>query len=266
MVLAVLAGFIVSSLLSGSGSPPQLAAPALVPSTSGDEAAPAATVPTDAVQSFTVFDGTDPTIFDSAPGNPVRFDKSNSFARITSSAANPGVRVVIGPGLSSRLSGHAVRVTLVARAAHENGATGLRFAYENGLAISPWQTANLGNDFQTFNLVWRVPSMRADPNADQLLIDPAFPATGPPLTSSRSGSTCSPSRVGKSLPLRRRGARERRAHRPCQLSGTALRAFAHPTRRADIRPGAGGRRPARRARPRSAAVVSSRMSGSSGGS
>ena len=88
------------------------------------------------------------------------------------------MRVVIGPGLSNRLSGHAVRVTLIARAARENGATGLRFAYENGLAISPWHTANLGNDFQIFNLVWRVPSMRADPNTDQLLIEPGIPGDG----------------------------------------------------------------------------------------
>ena len=50
--------------------------------------------------------------------------------------------------------------------------------YENGLAISPWQTANLGNEFQTYNLVWRVPSMRADPNADQLLIEPGIPGDG----------------------------------------------------------------------------------------
>ena len=35
VILAVLAAFIVSSLLSGSGSPPQVAAPAIVPSTSG---------------------------------------------------------------------------------------------------------------------------------------------------------------------------------------------------------------------------------------
>jgi len=179
VVLAVLAGFIVSSLLSGSDSPPQVARPAIVPATgAGDEALVPPTLPADTVQTFTVFDGTDPTVFDSSPGNPVRFDKSGAFARITSSAGDPGVRVVIGPGLSNRLSGRAVRVTLVARAARENGATGLRFAYENGLAISPWQTADLGNAFQSFNLVWRVPAMRADPNTDQLLIEPGIPGDG----------------------------------------------------------------------------------------
>ena len=179
VILAVLAAFIVSSLLAGSGSSSQVAVPAIVPPTSeGEEAAAPVAPPKDAVQTFTVFDGTDPTVFESAPGNPVRFDKSGSFARITSSAVDPGVRVVIGPGISNRLSGRAVRVTLIARAARENGATGLRFAYENGLAISPWQTANLGNGFQTFNLVWRVPSMRADPNTDQLLIEPGIPGDG----------------------------------------------------------------------------------------
>jgi hypothetical protein len=178
VVLVVLAVFMLTPLVSGSGSAPQFAAPAIVPGTGGDAPAAPAAPPTDAVQTFAIFDGTDPTVFDSTPGNPVRFNKSGSFARITSSASDPGVRVVVGAGLSTRFSGRSVRVTVIARASGENGATGLRFAYENGLAISPWQTANLRNDFQTYNLVWRVPAMRADPNADQLLIEPGIPGDG----------------------------------------------------------------------------------------
>jgi hypothetical protein len=181
VVLVLLAGFMLSSLFSSSGGSPQTAAPDLVPETgTRGPAAPAipAAAPTDSVQTFAVFDGSDPTIFDSGPGNPVRFDKSGGFARITSSTSDPGVRVVVGPGLATRLAGRSVRVTLIARSAGENGASGLRFAYENGLAISPWQTANLGNDFQTYNLVWRVPAMRADPGADQLLIEPGIPGDG----------------------------------------------------------------------------------------
>jgi hypothetical protein len=182
VVLLVIAGFILSSLLPGSTeSAPERAATASAPAT--DDAAPANPVranraPADAAQSFTIFDGTDPTIFESGPGNPVRFDKSGSFARISSSASDQGARVIVGPGIATRLSGRTVRVSLVARAARDNGAAGLRFAYENGLAISPWQTANLTNQFQSYNLTWRVPAIRADPNADQLLIEPGIPGDG----------------------------------------------------------------------------------------
>jgi hypothetical protein len=179
VVLVVLAGFMLSSLFSKSDDGPEAAAPAAVPGAGGGTPAAAPVAPpTDALQTLAVFDGSDPTVFDSGSGNPVRFDKSGGFARITSSTSDPGVRVIVGPGLATRVSGRSVRVTLIARASRENGASGLRFAYENGLAISPWQTANLGNDFQTYNLVWRVPSMRADPNADQLLIEPGIPGDG----------------------------------------------------------------------------------------
>lgn len=177
LVLVVLAGLMLSSLLSPSGGRPQTAAvaPGPTPVESGaDETA----APADIAQTFTVFDGSDPTVFESGPGNPVRFDKSAGFARITSSAADPGVRVIIGPGLAGRFSGRSVRVTLLARAARENGATGLRFAYENGIAISNWQTANLANDFVSYSLVWRVPALRVDPNTDQLLIEPGIPGDG----------------------------------------------------------------------------------------
>jgi hypothetical protein len=134
--------------------------------------------PADVVQSFNVFDGSDPTVFESGSGNPVRFDKATGFARITSSGSDSGVRVVIGPGLAGRIAGQPVRVTLVARSSQENGAGDLRFAYENGLAISQWQTAHLGNDFASYDLVWRIPAMRADPGTDQILIEPGIAGDG----------------------------------------------------------------------------------------
>ena len=175
LVLVVLAGLMLSPLFSRSDAPPQSdAVPAAAPESGIDQTA----APADVAQTFTVFDGTDPAVFDSGPGNPVQFNKSAGFARITSSASDPGVRVIIGPGLAGGFAGRSVRVTLLARAARENGATGLRFAYENGIAISHWQTANLAKDYASYNLVWRVPALRVDPNTDQLLIEPGIPGDG----------------------------------------------------------------------------------------
>src|SRR5581483_10906254 len=111
LLLVVLAGMILSSLLapSGGSSPTSSAGPA-VPAARGAE-----TSPGEVVQTFTVFDGGDPTVFESGSGNPVRFDKAAGFARITSSTSDPGVRVMIGPGLAGRIAGRPIRVTLVAR-------------------------------------------------------------------------------------------------------------------------------------------------------
>jgi hypothetical protein len=171
IVLVALAGFILTSVLSRSSGP--VAAGAVSAAAEGGSGAAA-----DAQQTFTVFDGGDPTVFDSGPGNPVQFDKGSGFARITSSTSDPGVRVTIGQGLASRFAGRSVRVTVAARTARENGAAGLRFAYENGIAISPWQKASLGNDFVSYSLVWRVPALRVDPGTDQLLIEPGIPGDG----------------------------------------------------------------------------------------
>jgi len=125
---------------------------------------------------FTLFDGQDPTVFESDPNNPVRFD--GRLARISTSAASAGARVIIGAGLSSRLAGKTVRVTLDARSARENGATSMRFAYESGVAISHWQTANLAADFTELGLVWRVPALRTDPEGDYIVIEPGLPGSG----------------------------------------------------------------------------------------
>lgn len=126
--------------------------------------------------SFSLFDGQDPTVFESDPDNPVRFD--GQLARIATSTSSAGAKVIIGAGLSSRLAGKTVRVTLDARSARENGATSMRFAYQSGVAISHWQTANLGADFTPLGLVWRVPAMRTDPTGDYIVIEPGLPGSG----------------------------------------------------------------------------------------
>jgi hypothetical protein len=77
------------------------------------------------------------------PDNPGRFD--GEFARIATSTSSAGAKVIIGAGLSSRLAGRTIRVTIDARSARENGATSMRFAYQSGVAISHWQTANLSS-------------------------------------------------------------------------------------------------------------------------
>ena len=71
-----------------------------------------------------------------------------------------------------------MRVTIVARSAKVAGAASMRFAYQSGVAISHWQTANLGNDYQAVALTWRVPSMRTDRGGDLLLIQPGVPGDG----------------------------------------------------------------------------------------
>ena len=175
VVLVVLAAVILMPLLAPSGgTPPPIATAAAPAESSGSDTASAG----DVVQTFTVFDGGDPTVFESGAGNPVRFDKAAGFARISSSTSDPGVRVMVGPGLAGRIAGRPVRITVVARSSQDNGAAGLRFAYENGLAISHWQTAHLNNDFASYDLVWRIPAMHADPGTDQLLIEPGIPGDG----------------------------------------------------------------------------------------
>ena len=145
------------------------------------DAATAARIPNDNVaiaESFAVFDGRDPTIFATTPDNPIRFDSANGFARVSSSTSAPGIKVLIGPGLASRLAGHQVRVIIDVRSSLESGAAGMRFAYQSGLAISHWQTANLSSDYQPVGIIWRVPTMRTNPTGDFLLIEPGIPGDG----------------------------------------------------------------------------------------
>ena len=136
----------------------------------------AATMPID--QTFMLFDGRDPTVFETSPDNPIRFDAGAGTVRVSSSVGSPGVKALIGPGLATRLAGHNVRVTIVARSSKEAGAASMRFAYQSGVAISHWQTANLGADYQAVALTWRVPSMRTDRAGDVLVIQPGVPGSG----------------------------------------------------------------------------------------
>jgi hypothetical protein len=130
------------------------------------------------VQSYSLFDGRDPTIFVTTPDNPVRFVSEEGFARAASSASAPGVKALIGPGLAARLAGNRVRVTIVARSSTDFGAAAMRFAYQSGLAISHWQTANLAPDYEAVGMIWRVPTMRTDPTGDYLVIEPGIPGDG----------------------------------------------------------------------------------------
>src|SRR5690606_16101224 len=102
----------------------------------------------DVQQTFSLFDGRDPTIFVTTPENPVRFDSQAGLARISSSISSPGVKALIGPGLASRLAGQTVRITLVVRSSPEQGAGSLRFAYQSGVALSHWQTASVTSTYE----------------------------------------------------------------------------------------------------------------------
>ena len=145
------------------------------------DAATAARIPTEnakVLQTFTIFDGVDPTVFATTPDNPIAFDSAGGFARVSSSTSAPGVKVTIGPGVAARLAGQNVRVVIVGRSSHDTGAAGMRFAYQSGLAISHWQTANLGSDYAPVGIQWRLPTMRTSPTGDFLLIEPGIPGDG----------------------------------------------------------------------------------------
>jgi hypothetical protein len=135
----------------------------------------------DVKQSFVLFDGRDPTVFLASPDNPVRLDgdSGGAFARIGTSTASSGVRVQIGPGLAARLAGQNIRVVMTARSSPDRGALNMRFAYQSGVALSHWQTANLARDFASSGMTWLVPQMRTSPTgADFLIIEPGIPGDG----------------------------------------------------------------------------------------
>jgi hypothetical protein len=133
----------------------------------------------DVVESLVVFDGRDPTMFEGSPDNPIRFasDAEGEYAQISSATSAAGARAVIGPGLAERLAGKTVRITLLARASAENGAPSLRFAHQSGVAISPWQTAQLTDSYGTYAMIWRVPAGDSR-GGDYLLIEPGIPGDG----------------------------------------------------------------------------------------
>ena len=133
----------------------------------------------DVTESLVIFNGNDPTVFEGTSNNPIQFDSDSEggFARISSAASAAGARAVIGPGLADRFAGHTVRITLLARSSTENGAAKMRFAYQSGLAVSHWQSADLSRNYGTYGIIWRVPA--ADTAAgDYLLIEPGIPGDG----------------------------------------------------------------------------------------
>jgi hypothetical protein len=135
----------------------------------------------DVKESFVLFDGRDPTVFLASPDNPVRLDNDGggAFARVGTSTASSGVRVQIGPGLASRLAGQNIRVVMTTRSSPDRGALNMRFAYQSGLALSHWQTANLAGGFASAGMTWIVPQMRTSPTgADYLIIEPGIPGDG----------------------------------------------------------------------------------------
>ncbi len=125
---------------------------------------------------FVLFDGSDPTVFETDPSNPVRFD--GSIARVSTSTGSAGATALIGPGLAVRLAGHTVRVALMVRSAKENGSANIRVAIQSGLAVSYWKTANLTADFAPIDLTWRIPTLRTDPTGDAIIIEPGIPGDG----------------------------------------------------------------------------------------
>ena len=132
----------------------------------------------DVKQTFVVFDGHDPTVFQASSDNPVRFDgdADGPFARVSTSAASSGVKVQIGPGLADRLAGQNIRVVVTARESLERGALNVRMAYQSGITLSHWQTANLSPSYSAIGMTWIVPQMRTSQNgADYLIIEPGIP-------------------------------------------------------------------------------------------
>ncbi|MHA1549482.1 MAG: hypothetical protein ACTSYE_11190 [Alphaproteobacteria bacterium] len=131
-------------------------------------------------QTFVLFEGFDPTVFESSSTNPVRFDSdgNGSFARVASSADAAGARLRVGPGLATQLAGQQIRVRVIARASRERGALAMRFAYQSGIAISHWQTANLEPDYTEVGILWRVPEQRTSTAGDYLIIEPGIPGDG----------------------------------------------------------------------------------------
>ncbi len=131
-------------------------------------------------QTFVLFDGLDPTIFDTTTDNPVRFDNDvgGSFARVASASGAAGATIVIGPGLASQLAGQRIRVRVLARSSFDRGALSMRFAYQSGVAISHWQTANLEPDYGEVGILWRVPSQTTSTSGHRLIIEPGIPGDG----------------------------------------------------------------------------------------
>jgi len=160
---------------------PETPAPT-TPAATTEAAQPPAAIPSGglALETLSLFDGRDPSVFQSSPDNPIRFegDTLGGFARISSSPNGAGSRIIVGRGVFERLAGRTVRIVVVARAAVNDPATSLRFSYQNGRGLSPWQDGALGADYAPLSLTWTVPKERGGPETDAVMIEPGIPGDG----------------------------------------------------------------------------------------
>ena len=168
---------------ASAGEPAPPAATPAEPATPPAEAAqPPAAIPNGglALETLSLFDGRDPSVFQSSPGNPIRFegDTQGGFARIASSTNGAGSRITVGRGVFERLAGRTVRIVVVARAAATDPASSLRFSYQNGRSLSPWFDGPLGTDYAPLSLTWKVPKERGGPETDAIMIEPGIPGDG----------------------------------------------------------------------------------------
>ena len=168
---------------SGQPAPPAATKPPTEPERPATEAAqPPAAIPSGglALETLSLFDGRDPSVFQSSPGNPIRFegDTQGGFARIASSTNGAGSRITVGRGVYERLAGRTVRIVVVARAAATDPAGSLRFSYQNGRSLSPWFDGALGTDYAPLSLTWNVPKERGGPEVDAIMIEPGIPGDG----------------------------------------------------------------------------------------
>ncbi len=134
----------------------------------------------DVAETIILFNGENPTAFSATADNPVRFrgDSGAGIARIGTSAGSPGARAVVGPGIAQRLGGKSFRMLVELRAAPDNPAGEIRFAYQRGLEVSAWQSASLPADFTTLGLEFALPDDGQARGNDYLIIEPGIPGDG----------------------------------------------------------------------------------------
>lgn len=123
-------------------------------------------------EEITLFDGRDPSVFESSAENPIHLegDGTSGYARVISTIASPGARAEIGPGLAQNLVGKTVRIRVAARSSATGGSALLRFAYEAAGERSQWQPMLLSHEFAAGDLIWRVPVVARDGHA--IVIEP----------------------------------------------------------------------------------------------
>lgn len=133
-----------------------------------------------ALETMVLFDGRDPSVFQSAPDNPVAFqgDEQGGFARVSSSTSSTGARVEVGRGVYERIAGHRIRIVLVARGSRLAPATSLRFAYQNGRVQSPWTDVAVAGQYTPLSAIWQAPKDRGGPEFDSIIIEPGVPGDG----------------------------------------------------------------------------------------